>query len=60
VVHYAFSAATNRMTKETAATLAKLVVRLLPGSGSPTLLEGRQGVFHVLIPTSAIRELASK
>jgi len=58
LLHYAFSAPAQGMTGKRAATLARLMEQLTPGLGSPSLVEGRQGVFHVLFPPAAAGEAA--
>jgi hypothetical protein len=55
---YAFSRRNGRMERETAATLADLVMQLRHRIGSPELLAGEQGVFHLLVRDAGRRELA--
>ena len=47
--HYAISQRDGLMTRKTAESLAKLLTRLTQAKGSSELLEGKNGVFHLLI-----------
>ena len=47
--HYAFSSPAVPLGPAAAATLANVMLQLTPGHGSPELLRGNQGVFHLLI-----------
>ncbi len=47
--HYAISQREGVMTRRTAGLLAKLFLQLIQTKGSGELLEGKNGVFHLLI-----------
>jgi hypothetical protein len=47
--HYTFSSQEDVMTPEAAGTLAGLILRLRHSATSSELIEGNQGVFHLLI-----------
>jgi prolipoprotein diacylglyceryltransferase len=58
MVHYAVSSHAERLSRRTAATLARLIVQLTPHSGPPQFVEGSRGVMHILVaPTPAAEAL---
>ncbi len=60
ICQYSFSRRGGRMDREIANTLARLVMQLRHTIGSPELLPGKQGVFHLLVREEPRRELARR
>ena len=51
ILHYAFSHRDGGMTGETARLLAQLILTLSRVKGAPEIRSGRQGVFHLFVPS---------
>jgi hypothetical protein len=60
LLHYAVSAANQRLTRVKATALAELMEQLLPEAEPANLLEGRHGVFHVLFPRAGVQGASAR